>query len=353
MVSCEKIIFTYDLSPVDTGGLFSPGKRSSDRQIPQEPQILVWPCRKALEARVTLYREIHLEQPRSIVVGISSGFNTILQGQVVVRAGSAGLRLHMSEAELIEGDNHITHQPPVIRLGKQAANSTLKIRIPYKLETEMKEIVVKVEVAYSTENGDFTYGNSYKLSVLLPLGVNVQDIFKQSALFSKFAISASTFIPLRFLDCHLEGTEDFDAQSPLMDKSSLFISVKQPVSKIYKITHKSHIPSNEKPLQTRLSMQIEYQCLDEEICSTVQECLSENLRSSEFFGDSRLLLPLVEKTLRDRLLVQDPELIGLIREVDIGTFHDFHWERILIALPLEKRERLKVWLADWHKVRFL
>ena len=358
IISCEKVTFVHDLSPTETTrGLFVAAKgdnyRSPDHTVGQKPQILVWSRRNALEARATLHRKIHLEQRRSIVVDISSGHNTILQGQLVVRAGSAGLRLHMSEAELIEGESNMTHQAPIIRLGKQAADSILKIRIPYKLETEMKEIFVKVEVAYSTDHGDFTYGNNYSLSVLLPLGVNVQDIFKQNALFSKFTISASTSIPLRFLNCQLDGTRDFEAQSPFMDQSSLFISVKQPVCMIYKITSKNHPPVTDRALQTRLSLQIEYQCLDEEIYSTVQEQLLNDLEDSEFMGFSRLLLPIVDKTFRSRPFEQNLEQIGFLREIEIGSFHNVRWEQVLMALPLKSQNALKNWLNEWHNVRLL
>ena len=353
--SSEKIRFTHNLSPVAEGVFFdsSHGTRS-DQATVQPPGILVWPSPRALEASVDLNQEIHLEQSRSVVIDISTGSNFITRGELLVRAGSAGLRLLTSDAQLIQGKSSIEYKPEagVIVFQELAADMALKVKVPYKLETDTKDITVKIEVAYSTEHGKFAYCSSQTISILLPLGVNVQDVFKQSALFSKFAISASTPTPLELLNYRLEGTKDFEAKSPSAGNTKVFVSTKQPVSMVYRITHKKPSSLREGSLETRLSMYIEYQCLDEQVCSTVRYYLLDQLQSSKFIKYARLLAHSVEGILRSRLRAQDFERIGLLREFDMGSFHDFHWDKVLGGLPFDARQELVTWLQRWHEVRF-
>ena len=352
-----KIIFEYDLQSSNPGGLFiGPQNTLSLSQTPiQEPQILIWPSQRALIARLDLSRQIRLEENRSVVVEISTGSNEISKGEILVRAGSAGLRLHVSDSELIEGNTGVARKPEagVVYFENQPPHATLRFRIPYKLETDMKEITIKLEVAYTTTQGNFTYGNTHSLSTLLPLGVNVQDHFKERVLFSKFAISASTSIPLQLSSCELEGTEDFIAQSPSMEQYSLLVSVKQPVSMVYKISHRNEKVTKTNTLQSRLSMHIKYRCLDEEVCSLAQENLLSHLRRCNLIEYSRLLTPLLEDRLRSRLITQDLDAIGLTGEIQIGTFQEFQWGRNLAALATDRREKLADCLLEWHKVKAL
>lgn len=355
IVSSEKVLFTYDFSPVAVGGFFDGSQDNASTQpVVLKPHILVWPSSRALGAHVDLNKEIHLEQSRSIVINISSGSNLITRGGLLVRAGSAGLRLLKSDAKLIQGHSNISYSPPegIIYFEQLGAGMSLKVQVPYKLETDLKDITIKIEVTYSTEHGEFSYGSTHTLSILLPLGVNVQDVFKRGALFSKFAISASTRIPLELLSCHLEETRDFEAKSPLARNPRLFVSTKQPASMVYGISRKKQNYSNGKALQTRLSMYIEYQCLDEVVCSAVRHCLLDQLQGSKFTKYTRLLTHSIEGILRTRLGSQDYERIGLLRNFDMGSFYSFHWDKVLGGLPFEARRELVTWLQSWHKVSF-
>ena len=350
----EKINLTHDLLPTDENKFFagSRASMSSDGLSVIGSKILVWPSPVAFEVRVSLYANIHLEQPRSILCELQSGNNSISSGRLLVRAGSAGLRLHTANAELLSGDCRIADgsQPGLICFEQLQKNSVMKIRVPYQLDGETREISLRTEVTYTTAQGEFVYGDSHTLSVVLPLGVNVHDVFKQAALFSKFSISSSTSIPLRLLDCQLEGTEDFEATSPRMETIGLCIFAKQPISMVYKITRKGRGSRSAEVLQYRLSMQIRYLCLDEEILTTVRGRFSESLQKSEFTSFTRLLVPQLMAVLRERLSRQELEMVGLLREVSIGTVENFRWEQTLAALPSEIRSKLHSWLAQWHKV---
>ena len=357
IMRAEKVLFMHNNSAVE-GNRFFVGSRasmSSDGLTTVGPRIMVWPAERSFAIRVSLHTEIHLEQPRSILYELSSGRNAVLRGTVYIRAASAGLRLHTANAEILSGDGRISDvsQVGLVHFEQLPAETITRIKVPYRLDTEIREINLRTEVAYTTLEDEFVFGESSTLSVLLPLGVNVHDVFKQDALFSKFSISSSTSVPLRLLDCHLEGTDDFEASSPKLGTAGLCVFVKQPISMVYKIIRKEDKVRGETTVQARLSMQIQYICLDEEILAVVLELFRQSLQQSKFSEFSYLLAPFITRTLRERLTLLNLEIAGLLREFSSGTFQDFHWQHILVAIPPNKRTELVSWLTKWHEVRYL
>ena len=358
IIFCEKIVFTYEGSPIDkttSGPSLEAQEQPLGRVATERSSIRLWPACKALRVCLGLWHEIHLEQLRSIVIEIHSGHNDIDSGDLLLRASSAGLRLQTSDFDLLEGNVRMIYESSsgLIRFQGLLNESALKLRIPYRLENDTKEISIRTEVRYSTKGESYTYGDIFNLSILLPLGVNVQDIFKRSSLFSKFAISASTSVPLRLLNCRLEGTDDFEAVSIPMEESNLLVSPKQPVSMVCRIARRSRESSKELSLRRRLSMHIEYQCLDEEICASISHQLLTDLSMSDFAKFSRLLQPWAEMVTRSHLLNYDLDVVGLSREVGVGSFHEFAWQRLLEGVPRGIREDLSMWLQEWHQVQIL
>ena len=354
-IRADNLLFTHDLVSTE-GNRFFTGLRtstSSDGLVTLISRTFIWPRQGSLEARVSLYPHIHLDEPRSIMCEIFSGKNAILDGQLLVRAASAGLRLHTANAELIHGDSKVSDrsQAGIVCFEQVHMHASIKIRIPYRLDNEMKEISLRTEISYRTSNGTFVYGDTHTLSVLLPLGVNVHDVFKQDALFSKFSISTSTSIPLRLLDCRLEGTQDFEASSPKTRTADLCIFSKQPASMVYRITPTQRKERRVETAQTRLSMRIQYVCLDEEILAAVLARFTTSLAKSDFEDFSRPLTQLLSTNLRTKLSHEKMELLGLLREVEMDVFQDFHWEAIVGALPPDRRDTLLSWLVQWHHVR--
>jgi hypothetical protein len=354
IMQAENIIFTHDFLVGEGTKLFagSRASMSSDGLSAMGSRILVWPSNRSFDIRVSLYKEIHLEHPRSILCEFFTGSNAILHGELHIRPASAGLRLHTANAEMMTGDSDLSDvsKPGVIAFEGASENSTVQIRVPYKLDSDVKEISLRTQVAYTTSSGEYMYGDNHSLMVLLPLGVNVHDVFKQDVLFSKFAISSSTVVPIRLLDCRLEGTADFEATTPRMEMRGLCIFSKQPASMVYKIVRKKHGKQSKESLQKKLSMQIKYVCLDEEVLATTVDEFQTSLAKTEFFELSRLLVAFLRTSLRVRLFVQNLELVGLLREFTFGSYQEFHWDHIVNTLDTETRPKLRKWLMQWHTV---
>ncbi|MCJ1384935.1 hypothetical protein MMC17_008053 [Xylographa soralifera] len=350
-VRVDNVLFRHELLPAE-GSKFFTGSRtstSSDGLVTLGARTFIWPRQGSLEVRVSLFPHIHLEESRSVMCEIFSGENTISSGKLLVRAASAGLRLHTANAEVIDGDSRVfdRSQAGIVCFEQIPAHTSIKFKIPYRLDNEMKEISLRSEVSYTTVDGPFVYGHSHTMPVLLPLGVNVHDVFKQHALFSKFSISTSTSIPLRLLKCQLEGTEDFDASTPKTQAADMCVFSRQPASMVCKITPKQSIERRTDALHSRLSMRIQYLCLDEEILAAVLARFTSSLRNSDFEDFSRPLLHWLSTNVRTKLSHENLELIGLLREVEMSIFQDFNWEQIVVGLPLERRDKLLSWLWQW------
>ena len=359
MIQSENIIFTHDLSPSPSGPFFAGNHKAISigaASVAQPPRILVWAHPRALEARLSHCKFINLEHTRSLEIDVFSGWNNISEGRVQLRAATAGLRLHTAEAKFQDNETKILDQsqPGSIKFGKVSADTAIKIKVPYSLESDLQEIVIKIEIHYTTAEGNFTYACIPKLAILLLVGVNVQDIFKEDALFSKFTISTADSTPLRISKCSLEGTKDFQVATPPLADGELDVFARQPLSLVGKISRPvgSEFRSNsEGQLQRKLSLEIEYCRVDHDIMTAAEQSFSAALINSPFQMFSRVLVPALTIGLRSRLTSQGLEMIGIMREIDIGSFRHYGWDSIVSGLLPGYRHELADWLQRWHKVR--
>lgn len=357
-IQSANLIFVNDTSPTSSLSLFTRSRDSipSKRNLRDQARFLIWPAPRSLEARVKHSQYVNLELPRSINVELSSGENDIFQGKLLLRAASAGLRLHTAKAFVDKGELKITDksQPGIITLDTFPVGTTACIRVPYSVENDLKDIDVRVEVTYATSEGDFTYACNSKISILLPLAINVQDIFKKNILFSRFTIGTTNSVPLRIFDCHLEGNENFDVDSPALTGVELDVFDLQPLSfvaRIQKRPDRQNGMSKSEPIKRRLHLQIEFRCLDEEICAAAENIFSAALKRSPFQVYSRILKPMLTATLRNKFSVQRLEAGVLQREFNLEKFDEGEWRSQLSGLAIDQRQLLAAWLKTWHEVR--
>ena len=357
LVDSGNIHFTYDPVATSVSALFAePGNRFSP-PIGKvgHTRVLVWPQAHALDLRLTHHHKIHLEKPRSILAEISSGWNDVSRGKLVLRAGSAGLRLHTGDAGLLDGDSTLLDQSQTgsICFGAIMANSTIVIEIPYALESDLREIVVKMEVSYNTQYGDFIYACNPKIPILLPLGVSVQDIFQNDALFSRFTISTVNATPVRVTKCHLQSSVDFEVSSPSLTNDALDIFARQPLSLISRIHRRraGDVKVHGNRLnQKKLILEVEYRCLDQEIVRSVEFCVLESLKAAHLQSFSRLLMPWLTKNLCSRLTAHEIELSGLLREISVHRIVGSNWDMISSGIQPTYRHKIATWLTSWEKV---
>jgi hypothetical protein len=296
------------------------------------PKLLLYHRSEAFDLKLSASRYLHLDRNRSLEIELSPGWNNVKSGELHVRAATSGLRLQTSETKVSEGSLEISKNSEVgvILFRSLNAHSTAKFRMPFNLEHEVNEISIKLEISYTTEHGTFFFATTPSVSIMLPLGVNVQDFFKHKALFSKFTITSATPSPLRLLSSQLEGSDTFDAQGGLALSKPIFVFPRQPASMLYKITNKSSA-ATPKPVgkgrgrKSSLSLVLHYICLEEEIEIAIARDLHRMFEGGPLYPYMRLVIPVVNSELRARLSPYDLERTAILNELSTSLLTSVRW----------------------------
>ena len=357
LILVGNIAFDYDVSP-PTDAFVPPGARAKpDLYSPDSKQILVWAPSQALAVDVSHSDDIRLSESRSVDIRISSGWNDISAGTVTIRAASAGLRLHTAQAEARGSEIEPTNnpQPGAILFHKLKPGNHLNIRIPYNLEIDLTVITVRVEVAYLTQKGQFTYVTRSIVPVGLPVAVNVQETFKKDSLFSLFTIRSATSSPIRVIDTRIEDNAAFEATASPSRSTEVDVYSNQPFSVIAQVRRKSRSRASESERQVdrRLHLIIEYRCLNRTVLSIVEAELLQALATAHKQAYSRLLSQHLASHLRSTLSPDDFELFGLLDQIALGPFEEYGWEAILQAVSPTDATKLEQVLQDWHLVSMI
>ncbi|CZS98346.1 probable TRS130 TRAPP subunit of 130 kDa involved in targeting and fusion of ER to golgi transport vesicles [Rhynchosporium agropyri] len=328
ILETNNIFMEYDHS---TTGLSSP----KDGRVLKCPKLLVYQRLEAFDIKLFASRYMHLDQNRSLEIALSSGWNQVQSGELHVRSATAGLRVVTSEAKIGNGSLELSKisEAGVVHFGAMEPYSNARIVMPFSLEHDVNDISLKLEISYTTEEGTFFFATTPSVSIMLPLGVNVQDFFKHKALFSKFTISSATSSPLRLLGSKLEDSEVFEAHSGLTLSKPLVIFPRQPATMLYKITKspsgsvasKIARPSSRKGSKSVLSLVLNYICVEEEIEDAVTLSLENLLGKSSLIQYSRLIIPTFLTQVRMRLSPYDLERSAILGELHTSNLANIKW----------------------------
>merc|ERR1711988_1747845 len=88
-------------------------------------------------------------------------------------------------------------------------------------------------------------GETSKIPISLAVGVNVQDIFKHSFMYSRFSVSTGSTQPLRLYDSELLDSDIFEATRSGLASSTLDIFPDQPTTLVYKVQRKCRMFQND------------------------------------------------------------------------------------------------------------
>lgn len=286
---------------------------------------------------------------------LSSGWNEIESGELHIRAATAGLRLQTSQISQVSGDLCITKNsvPGEVHFKSLPRDQTVRLCLFFNLEHDSPEISLKVEISYTTPAGTFFFANQLKLSILLPLGVNVQDVFKHNALFSKFSISSANANPLRILGSKLENSERFTAARGADLTSPVTVFQKLPATLLYKITRRQSETAATKRDGANLALIISYLCLNEEIEEAIKQELEQVLTNTPYEAYTKLVAAAVSQELAARLSPLELERTALLNELSPSVLLNVRWNEYFIGLGKETTSNrdvaslLAVWLHDW------
>lgn len=322
-----------------------------DEEDDTRPYILCYPPPDGLQARIEAPHLLNLEAMRTLELELNSGWNDIKTGVLRIRPATAGLRLRITEVELIEGDVKIKANSETgnIEFGQLGQKSVVRFRIPYTVEEQLATLSARAEVSYETEQGQFAYSSAHDIASALPISVNVQDVFKQDVLFSRFTISPAMMIPLWLSKCNIPSSDVYQVQSNVGDSVAMRVFPKQPASLLYKIQPREDgavTPGSRRSLR----LTVDFTCVDDECFDTVEKTFKESIADSEYAQYTTLLTPHIVDAFRTQLSTPDMEVIGLVREVESLPYAGVRWEGLLSALK-EPMDGLRAWLKQWHDVR--
>ncbi|KAJ5480319.1 hypothetical protein N7530_005828 [Penicillium desertorum] len=324
-------------------------RETEDSEEPDnQPYIYCYPPAEALQAKIVAPHLINLQAMRTLELELDSGRNDIKNGTIRVRPATAGLRLRLAETEVVDGKLEVdaNHESGIIEFAQLPRRSSVRLRIPYTVEEAFSTLSARAEVGYETEQGRFASSASFSVVSALPISVNVQDIFKDELLFSRFTISPAMLIPLRIMNCSLPSSDIYDVQSSITGPVALDVFPKQPASLLYKIRHNEGSTSASTPRSLKLS--VDFTCVDDECLDAVEKQFAASIDSSPFRQYAALLTSHIVNSFRAQLSTNDMEAIGLIREVNMLPYQTVRWDDLLGALKAPG-EDVRQWLKEWHK----
>ncbi|KAJ5097370.1 hypothetical protein N7456_008091, partial [Penicillium angulare] len=314
------------------------------------PYIFCYPPPNGLQAKIVSPHLINLEAMRTLELELNSGRNDITSGTLRVRPATAGLRLRISEAEVVEGELDISanNDSGSIEFNKLSTQSFVRLRIPYTVEEALNSLSARVEVGYETEQGRFAFTAVHSIVATLPISVNVQDIFKDEMLFSRFTVSPAMLIPLRITNCSLPSSDAYDVQSSITGPVALDVFPKQPASLLYKIRPLGSTVKSTPAGKNNLRLRVDFTCVDDECFDAIEKSFAAAIESSPYSQYASFLTSHIVGRFRNQLSTSDMEVIGLVRELEMLPYESIRWDELLGGLK-ESTEEVREWLTAWHE----
>jgi hypothetical protein len=323
--------------------------RSTVKQTPT--RILCYPRLDTLEIKAATAKTIHIDRPRCVEISCISGSSNFESLELKIRSASSGLRLHIAESELMDGDVIFNAKVGSITIQRFDKRQTLRFKLPYDLEDSHKDISIRIDAVSSSPKLEYT--SIQKVTVELPLDVNVHDLFKPNHILSRFHVRSSNDMPLEIQHISLKDTSAFAVEPPAAIRLPVMIFAKQPATFMYKLHQRKRdgkVPPREPASDEQpLTLAVDYQSVDEVVKNILLGKIMADLRKSDLKLLTRLLARFATERLDTLLSVRDYGEFAMTGEIAIPDFEAFGWTSITTQLERRMAESLNGWLGDWHQ----
>ena len=353
-VKMGNIIFHQDYQSVRSASAI---KSRSKADEPSASRVFIYPAQQSLQLTAVPAPYINLSQMRAIAIELRTGWNDVNECFLSLRPASSGLRLHLHESRLEPNDDSHRMSSMETRDGVQflklsncVNNSCYTLLVPYSVDNiEAGSISAWTYLDYLTNKGRFTYSGILTVNTMLPIRVDVQDVFQQEVMISRFTVSPATVVPLRvYSDAFSEVNGCLQIESYPGVQNFMDIFLNQSASFLYRFSTSQAI-TDDGSQQHHPTLSVRYACLDEVVTKALSRHFMEFLSRSPV---SSLLRPLMEHlrtTVQSRWSAQDFEAMGLCREIQVCTYEDVQWDDVLVGFELESRRLARTWLRKWHE----
>ncbi|KAI3316456.1 cis-golgi transport protein particle complex subunit [Xylariaceae sp. AK1471] len=330
---------SYEIDKIDLRA----GKLIDRADLLKSPKVFVYHRADTLDVRLYPSKHIQLDRNNSVEVELDTGWNNLHNAEIRVKAATGGLRLLTSEAKCLHASLEFSRPPEggVFWFNSIPPKTAIRIRFPYTLEQESPSISLRIEVLYETEHGSYVFSKIPTVHTGLALGVNVQDVFKHSALFSRFTVSTAS-----------SRSNMFESTFGVPSSNRVMIFPRQPGSLLYKIKRKVGIKNGLKTPKT-MYLKLHYSVLRDEIEALIESSLVKALHSTPLRPLSRLVLSSVLPLARNDLTGIELERAALLGFIPTSFLARVDYPRIFNGLGKDETgvdlsENLASFLRTWQ-----
>ncbi|KAM0280562.1 hypothetical protein ACHAQH_004007 [Verticillium albo-atrum] len=321
------------------------------------PKITLCRQEGGLDCQLTAARHTQLDRNNCLDLKLLTGWNDVTSCEVRIRPSTGGLRLLSTEAKFVGPTFDFSNplEPGSFRFGALPPDSTVQLRFPFSTEQDVANISVKVEVIYSTEKGTYSFSTIPTIPISLALGVNVQDVFKHHAVFSRFSVSTASPSPITVFKSELQHSDIFESHFGVAPSKPVVVFPKQPASLLYKITRKRDVAVQPKTQKT-LYLKVYYSVVLDQIVAAVSDLIKQAVLGSDLARYSTLLVSHIQKQVPAALSLYDLERAGLLGEISTSFLTKSAVEESFTGLgklpgsDKDAAPAIVAFLQDWQRM---
>ncbi|KAM5347697.1 hypothetical protein ACJ41O_007521 [Fusarium nematophilum] len=311
----------------------------------------------ALDVKLTATKHTALDKNNTLDLVLNPGWNSLKSCEIRVKPATGGLRLLTLEAKVADSSVELAKKPEaggVFHFNDIAAETPVTLRFPYSVEQDMGDVSAKVEVSYTLESGEnYFFAKSMAIPISLALGVNVQDVFKHHALFSRFNVSTASASPLRLHKSELIPSELFESEFGVPPAGTLTVFSKQPATLLYRVVRKPGARSNKRSART-MYLKLYYNVLQTEIEEEIVASMHEALKETLLGPFARIISASVINETKG-LQTQDLERAALLGSVPTEFLADVAWDKYFTGIGKvpsseeDASESITSFIKGWQK----
>ncbi|KAM3504966.1 hypothetical protein MY11210_008147 [Beauveria gryllotalpidicola] len=319
----------------------------------KQPELTLYQHADALDVDLQAAKHTCLDKNNSLDLSISTGWNALKHCEVRIKPSSGGLRLLTTEAIVVDSSLELAKPPEsgLFLFNAMAPQTSVTMRFPFSTELDLDDVFAKVEVTYVTDADEsYHLAKTFSVPVALAVGVNVQDVFKHNALFSRFNVTTATSGPLRLYKSELLDSELFSATSGMAAAAAPPVTVfpKQSASILYRVRRNNNSRVATSAAKT-MYLKLHYTQLQTEVANLIRASVSEALCAALLGPYVRAVVASLAKDLKRTLQPRDLECAALLGAVSTSFLHGIPWEKRLHGLaPGPTVHRLAACLHQWQ-----
>ncbi|RMZ77980.1 hypothetical protein DV738_g4137, partial [Chaetothyriales sp. CBS 135597] len=318
------------------------------------PSILLYPGPGSPIIELSPSADVSLGKPRTVTLKVQATEHDLSRCKLRMRAATAGLRLQIHDAiahrESSELEVVRENEATWLLFAPIAKAEATEIVVPFTLENANEvSISVRCELGYTSGEEQYTLFETCQAKVILPISVNVQDIYRTSHWFSRFHVGPSTPVPIIILGIEVEKRPDLKAKGhEIFARSGAMAFPHQPAQwtvRLQSIPPDSHVQ--------KFSLLVRYKSIDHIMVKSLEQVFSDDLSAAGFGKYIRPLSKHLVQSIQSAWTEQDLEAAGLTQEMEV-------WHRkedddflltMLNGLDDTASGKLDAWLATWYRTR--